>query len=361
MSLLRKALEGELETPPTTVAEPAAPAPTEGNQPNNTEAAVVMTGPLGQVYTQALAIAFAKPEVNERVETTDVTAMESQANDAIMAAGAIHAVTGADADVIDNPEALIYGVSAQKLDEQTVIDVAKQMAEFELEQPEEFIVVVDATDMAQNADNQVNDPTEQLDNAATYLTQPVNDANLEKVELLPVLESMVVAMGGRVVYSLKQALECITELRTEVVEEIEIETPAGDPVAEPGASVSEPAAPVGEIDPPKETTAPEEKTETGVEEVKEVTPKVEELPVPEVIAPAGSDVSEPADSTAVELSMESDKGKKKDEKKKEAPSSKLKRAKNLISAVIPKIKESALRAELHHAVGIILSAVKDVK
>lgn len=313
MSLLRKALEGELITPPTTVAEPATPALTEGNQPNNTEATVVMSGPLGQAYTQALAIAFAKPEVTgqeEAVSTvTEATAMESQANDAIMTASAINAVTGSEADTIENPEALIYGVSAQQIDEQTIVDVATQMSEFELEQPEEFVVVVDATDMAQKADLKAEDPTQQIENADVYLTQPVNDANLEKVELLPVLESLVVRMGGRVVYSLKQALECITELRTEVVEETEIKEPAGEAIAEAGASVSEPAAPVGEIEAPKETTTSEEKTEAGVEEVKEVPAKVEELPVPDAIAPAGADVSEPAKST--EVAMESDKGKKK--------------------------------------------------
>lgn len=361
MSLLRKALEGDQETPPTTVADPATPALTEGNQPNNQEATVVMSGPLGQAYTQALAVAFAKPTTDELAEgktTTAVSevAMESQANDAIMAAGAINAITGDEANAIEDPQALIYGVSAANLDEKAVVDIASEISQFELDSPEEFIVVVDATDMAQQADAGSVDQTEQSENADQYLTQPVNEANLEKANLLPVLESMVTAMGGRVVYSLKQALESIAELQAiESPETVEIEEPTGEAIAEPGASVSEPAAEVGEIEPPKDLNAPAEEVKTGVEELPESKEKIEALPVPDAIAPAGTEVTEPA------VALEAAKPGKKDGKKKEDPKAKLNRAKNIINRVLAKLSDKEQRAELHHAVGIIGSAQKDMK
>lgn len=361
MSLLRKALEGELETPPTTVADPATPALTEGNQPNNQEATVVMTGPLGQAYTQALAVAFAKPTADQLAEgetsqAVSEVAMESQANDAIMAAGAINAVTGAEADAVEDPQALIYGVSAAQLDEKTIVDIASEISQFELDAPEEFVVVVDATDMAQQADAGSVDQAEQVQNADQYLTQPVNEANLDKAELLPVLESMVVAMGGRVVYSLKRALEEIATLQNiEAVEVEEIVEPTGEAIAEAGASVSEPAAEVGEVEPPKDVQAPAEEVKTGVEELPESKEKIEALPVPEAIAPAGAEASEPA------VALEAAKPGKKDDKKKEDPKSKLNRAKNIINRVLAKLSDKEQRAELHHAVGIIGSAQKDIK
>ncbi len=388
MSLLRKALEGDQETPPTTIAEPATPALNEGNQPNNTESAVIMTGPLGQVYTQALAIAFAKQSADHTAAASEGTqtvtevqegaaapAMESQANDAIIAAGAITAVTGSEAEVIDNPEALIYGVSAQHIDEKTVTDVATQMSQFELDKPEEFIVVVDATDMAQQADAGV-DQTQNAQNANEYLTQPVNDANLEKAELLPVLESMVVRMGGRVVYSLSAAMECIAEMRAETAEEA-----TGEVIG---------------------TDTQEDPTNTGVTEVAAIGDGgIKPLPTPEPIAEAGTDsVSAPEGELATEsdddiyeklkalreeieytspeninktsilksivsmISMESEKGGKKGIKPKagkaEKTSAKLTRAVGMINGVMGDIKETKVRAELHHAVGVILSAKRDV-
>ena len=51
-------------------------------------------------------------------------------------------------DIIENPEALIYGVSAQQIDENTIVDVAKRITEYELDHHEEFINVIDETDMA---------------------------------------------------------------------------------------------------------------------------------------------------------------------------------------------------------------------
>lgn len=330
MSLLRKALEGETETPPTTVADPAEPTPNEGNQPNNETTTVVMTGPLSQVYTQALAIAFAKPtpeqvEAGQEQQVVAEVALESQANDAIMAAGAFNAVHGAAADAVDNPEALIYGVSAQDIDEDTIVDVATQMSQFELDSPEEFIVVVDATDMAAKIDGG-EDPTNNIGNAEELITQPVNNINLESARLLPVLESMVVRMGGRVVYSLKQAMECISELQAEAAEEN------------------------GMVELP-----PEE------------APEPEVIEPPEAIAPAGTEITEAAEPEPVapsEPALESAKGGKKDDKKDskkyEKTTSKLSRAVTMINGQMSKISDSAVRAELHHAVGIVMSAKKDI-
>lgn len=329
MSLLRKALEGELETPPTTVAEPPTPTPNEGNQPNNTDATVIMSGPLGQVYTQALAVAFAKTEPAEPTPTQQPdVALESQANDAIMAETAFKTVIEEEAEAIENPDALIYGVSAAKVEPSTIVEVATQMSQFEIDQPEEFIVVVDATDMSIN-------PTENT-GTEEYLSQPVNDANLAKSELLPVLESMVASMGGRVVYSLKEALECISQLSADEVS-------------------------------------------TGVEEIPVPETEVHELPTPEPVAEVGSsetvdpgqdpanvDDGTPQDAEVnVEVSLEAEKGgkKKAGEKKAkpyEATSSKLTRAVGMINGVMGNIKETKVRAELHHAVGVILSAKRDV-
>ncbi len=358
MKLLRKALEEGIE-PTVTSPEPASIA--EGNQPNNTETNVIMSGPLGQAYTQALAIAFSKPEIVEGAPVTtetvsEATALESQANDAIMAAGAINAFHGSDADAIEDPQALIYGVKADSVNDQTIVDVVEQMTQFEINQPEEFIVVVDATDMVQNSGEDTPAYAE------AYMSQPINDANLEKSAVIPVLESMVVRMGGRVVYSLKQAIECLSNIEHE------------------------------EVIP-------------GVEEVPVEVIPAEQIENPEAIAPAGTDVSEPAESTEVTisvesydeeetlhdqlkklqaqiegsspeqvnktsmlksivamLSLESEKGgKKKDEKKKkENPKAKLNRAKAVLQELLPSIKDSSQRAKIHYAMGIIGSAQKDI-
>ena len=339
MSLFRKALEGELIANAEGANVDTGSAAAAADQTRPTETTVIMTGPLSQAYTQALAITFAKPVIEEKEPGTETTALESQANDAIMEAGALKVVTGSEADTIQNPDALIYGVSAQQLGDDTIVDVAKRISEFELQQPEEFIVVIDATEMASITDNKATDLTESSGVSNTYQAsastgEPSTDTKDDVVvstSNLPVLESLVVGMGGRVVYSLKQALECIAELRKEEVIEVPVVNPTGEPIAEAGASDTEPAKPTEEVVPPEEVAAPAEEVSAGVNEV----------PDPESA-----------------IALEADKG---DKKKKEHPKSKLNRAKNLISGVIPNIKETALRAELHHAIGIILSAVKDIK
>lgn len=392
MSLLRKALEGDQVTEQPSVAEvtpPASPLP-EAAQPSQ-EKTVIMQGPLGQVYTQALAMAFSKPDPEQTQETPAETvteiAMETQANDAIMAENALKAVTGVEADTVENPQALIYGVSAAHVDDQTVVDVASQLSQFEMDQPEEFILVVDATDMAASADDGQNPLDQdivkeyalQVNGDVEEVNAPVISEEAQANPLIPVLESMVTRMGGRVVYSLRQAIESLDAIEPVVLDiEDELEPESVKPAKT------------------------EDKKEIGVEEVESCDAPVEPTPVesPKPIAEAGAEVTEPAvamESNEEEeevkrklkelqaeiegmspankdkilnsflgmfgLATESEKGGEKGKKKPgkpESPTAKLSRASSMLMALVKEVKDTSLRSEIYHINGVINSAKKDL-
>lgn len=142
---------------------------------------VVMTGPLAEVYRNALNIAYAKPDP---ITGKPAVATESQAIDAMVA----RAVAEAVAKNTEGPDNLtIYGVSKVEANDEDVVAVAKQLATSE--KPDEFVLVVDAT--VPGANGAVGGESQYMDSVAT-------------------LESLVKQYGGKVFASLEELYEDLT-------------------------------------------------------------------------------------------------------------------------------------------------------
>lgn len=165
--------------------------------PQEEQPAIELKGPLGEVYTKALNIAFAKPD-----EATGRPVLESQANDALMQSNLVKIATQLDTFDQSNPNTTIYGVSKSEVAQDDVVEVAKQLASTETK-PEDFILVVDATKMASNP--------EDLNSLDEYVVDTIVDPQIEGTEFAPVLESMVIAYGGKVVYSLEEAFGALVK------------------------------------------------------------------------------------------------------------------------------------------------------
>ena len=185
---------------------------TEGDR--NEEPVVVVSGPLSEVYTEALAEAYPAgnrqtvDEINSREADSDpnrqarrvlAESLESAANDVMASVNAV-IVQDENATEVENPETVIYGVSGDSVNEDTVVEVATQMSQFDIDRPEEYIVVVDATNMAENADAGVEPRGD---------TEQRTPLEIDTTPMTAVLETMVARMGGKVVYSLKEAIESI--------------------------------------------------------------------------------------------------------------------------------------------------------
>lgn len=123
----------------------------------------------------------AKPEGENKPAT------ESQQQDVTMLQQLSLAISnGKEVGVQDDPEYTIYGVSASDVRPETIVDVAEEMAQ--MDKPEEFVLVVDATQPGANG-------------AEDSLPQE------RVVELTEALESLVVRQGGKVYKNLRSCLE----------------------------------------------------------------------------------------------------------------------------------------------------------
>lgn len=103
---------------------------TDGNE-NFEGKTVVMTGPLSDVYTNALNVALDKADNKEQL------AIESQANDALMAANMVEG---------SKPNTVVYGVDISNINKDNVSDVVSIVAN-EHPYADEFIMAIDCTNM----------------------------------------------------------------------------------------------------------------------------------------------------------------------------------------------------------------------
>lgn len=162
-----------------------------------TEPTIVMKGPLSDVYTQALDIAYAKEDPTGASEVTPptdpmpevggvVAALESQQIDVAMMQKLANAMISGDNAPTNNVQT-VYGVSQNDLNEDKVVEVTQEVAG----QPEnapDFILIVDGTQPGANSES-ASAPTERLELLSTAI------------------ESIVLANGGKVFHSFPEFIK----------------------------------------------------------------------------------------------------------------------------------------------------------
>lgn len=162
MSMLRAALESE-----------------EEEQPG--EQSIVMKGPLAEIYTNALNVAYAKDDPLEVVEQT--AALESAAIDVMMAQQLAKAMSTDEDSSPTDAFQTVYGVSKDAVSDEIIVDVTSELAS--PERNGEFALIIDGTQPGDNSTG-TSLPEERM------------------VELSAVLEGLVEAHGGKVYRSLKE-------------------------------------------------------------------------------------------------------------------------------------------------------------
>lgn len=170
-SLLKRALEDY--TPPE-------PIPVEGE-----DRTIVMRGPLADIYTQALNVAYAKedPQANDIQEPT--ATLESQQMDAHVLQKLSAAISHDNVPPTDNFDT-VYGVSRNEMTEQTVVDVTTELAgKGSGPSTPDFYLIIDAMNLGEGG----GAPGE----------------STEKIEQIgQALECLVSAHGGKVFHSLQE-------------------------------------------------------------------------------------------------------------------------------------------------------------
>lgn len=135
---------------------------------------VVMKGPLSDIYTNALNIAYAKTPTPE-----GEVAQESQANDQLMLQALAEDLQGESSDQTGG-QTTVYGVSAQDVGPQDVINISQTYAQ----DPDEKVVLI-------------------IDGVQPGPNSPDDTIPAERVEVLTTaLESIVKVHGGHVYRSL---------------------------------------------------------------------------------------------------------------------------------------------------------------
>jgi hypothetical protein len=153
MSMLRRALE-------------------DADTTANTPKMVVMTGPLSDVYTQALNEVYAK-----QTENGEVVATESQQQDVMLLRELATVMNGGSAPPTDAFQT-VYGVSHDTTDEKSVVDLTTEISK--TEDPSNFVLIIDRM-------------------------QPDSASGADPETLTPIqaaMECMVVSHGGKVYRSL---------------------------------------------------------------------------------------------------------------------------------------------------------------
>jgi hypothetical protein len=160
-SMLAQALEGEA------VVQAVSPD----------EQTIMMKGPLAEIYTRALDIAYAKPD-----PLTGESVMESQQMDVAMLQKLATSLSGV-APMPTNNFQTVYGVSRDAVDKTVVVNITK-----EITNPEnvgrDFFLIIDGTQPGANSD--------------------VSSAPVETMRMIDALECLVESHGGKVFTSLQQ-------------------------------------------------------------------------------------------------------------------------------------------------------------
>ncbi|EKD22633.1 MAG: hypothetical protein ACD_84C00031G0004 [uncultured bacterium] len=140
---------------------------------------VVMKGPLSEVFTQALDIAYAKetPADIDTDEPQTVAVLESQQMDVAVMRKLTEAMRNTDAENVQT----VYAVSKDAVEEQTIVDVSSEL----VNKPEgnDFVLIVDAV--------------------GSGAIDPINQPTMRTVELTNALECLVTAHGGKIFTSLE--------------------------------------------------------------------------------------------------------------------------------------------------------------
>ncbi|SAK59460.1 hypothetical protein AWB81_01849 [Caballeronia arationis] len=176
MSLLKAALEGEF------VGQQETPA-----QGASDKEMLELKGPLSEVFSQALAQAYARPTSNDPPEGGVAT--ESQANDALAIAQLVNDVEMAGAATpSDGNSTVVYGVAASDVKPENIVEVSKDLADRDLDEAE-FVLVMDATNPSVNGDDS-GVPTERIE----YLGKALEAlAEAYGVKVYPSLEAFAAA------------------------------------------------------------------------------------------------------------------------------------------------------------------------
>lgn len=186
-SMLRMALEGE------TIEMSKRPE----------EPTIVMSGPLSEIFTKALDVAYAKADP---VSGTAGIAQESQAQDVTVMQKIVESINNNSQQALQPPEAgdgqfekgfaapasgadiQVYGVAKADITDADVVDVADALMNEDTEtKPKDFVVIVDSTLPGANG---------------------VGSAPQEEIEYLSeAMESLTHKLGGRFYHSFEEFVE----------------------------------------------------------------------------------------------------------------------------------------------------------
>lgn len=203
MRMLQRALEGM-----------------DDSQDDTMNQTVVMKGPLAEVMTKALNVAYAKPD-----PVTGEPAMESQAQEVTLIQQMINQAAGNEP--MDHG-LKIYGVSQDDFNQQVLTEITTDMAnEINEEKPADYVVIVDGTRPGENSEN-AGVPQETV------------------VKLESAMESITNALGGKFYRSLEEFVESVDPELVKVMKDAsnpetdETHVEVKEPVAEPTPEQTDP-------------------------------------------------------------------------------------------------------------------------
>lgn len=154
MDMLRAALEQNTET-------------------TNSEKTIIMKGPLADIYTKALDVAYAKEDPTESLSADP--ALESAAIDVMLAKELAKSLAPSSAAPTDNFQT-VFGVSKDDVGSETIVNVANELTE--QNDGGEFILIIDGTAPGANGEG--------------------SGESAERLEYLSnALECLVSSFGGR--------------------------------------------------------------------------------------------------------------------------------------------------------------------
>ncbi len=149
MKLMRQALEGDTVD-------------------NDQEQSVLIKGPLSEVYTQSLNIAYAKEPIANETSAEPGTAMESQAQDAMLLQKLMTSITPDPST--DENYVTLYAVDKDNVTDDDIIKMTQTLADSKTNDSnvDDFVLIMDATQPGPNS--QVSgEPTERYVNLAAAM------------------------------------------------------------------------------------------------------------------------------------------------------------------------------------------------
>jgi hypothetical protein len=132
---------------------------------------ILMKGPLSEIFTQALDVAYAKENPDENAS------LESQQMDVAIMSKLSNAISNSPSPTTNLQT--VYGVSKDAISEDTVVDVTTELANAPDES--DFVLIIDAVGNGRNS----TEPTERM------------------IDLAEAMECLVECHGGKVFTSLK--------------------------------------------------------------------------------------------------------------------------------------------------------------